>query len=158
MRILPSFIIFSFVCLSLSAQVANGQTETVVQPTSKTIWKTLGKITYKKEYDEIMGFKIDKPVFSKEVQKLDGTPITIKGYIIPVEGYKSHKEFIFSAFPYNMCFFCGGAGPETVMEVVAKEDVKYTAESITLKGTLYLNDDDINRLMYSIEDAVLVEE
>ncbi len=153
MRNLLSFIIFSFICLS-----ANAQTESVTLSNSKTIWKTLGKITYKKEYDEIMGFKIDKPVFSKEVQKLDGTPITVKGYIIPVEGYKSHKEFIFSAFPYNMCFFCGGAGPETVMEVVAKEDVKYTAESITLKGTLYLNDDDINRLMYSIEDAVLVKE
>ena len=24
-------------------------------------WKTLARITYKKEYDELMGFKIDKP-------------------------------------------------------------------------------------------------
>ena len=45
------------------------------------VWKTLGKITFKKEYDEIMGFKVDKPVFSKEVQALEGKVIEVKGYI-----------------------------------------------------------------------------
>lgn len=123
----------------------------------ENIWKTLSRITYRKEYDELMGFKIDKPVFSQQVQDIEGTEITIKGYVIPVEGYKSHTEFIFSAFPYNMCFFCGGAGPETVMEVLASEPVKYSAEQITLKGKIQLNADDINRLMYQLVDATLVE-
>lgn len=122
------------------------------------MWKTLAKITFKKEYDELMGFKVDIPVFGKEIQALEGKEITIKGYIIPVEGYKSHKEFIFSAFPYNMCFFCGGAGPETVMEVFSKEPVEYTAEAVTIKGKLELNADDINRLMYSLFDVTLVKE
>ena len=120
-------------------------------------WKTLGKITYKKEYDKLMGFKVDKPVFGEEVKAMEGKEITLKGYIIPVDGYKSHKEFIFSAFPYNMCFFCGGAGPETVMEVEAKEPIKYVAESITIKGKLVLNDSDINKLMYKIENVVMVK-
>lgn len=121
-------------------------------------WKTLSKITFKKEYDEIMGFKVDKPVFSKEVTALENKVIEIKGYIIPVEGYKNHKEFVFSAFPYNMCFFCGGAGPETVMEVLSKEPVKYTAEAVTLRGKLQTNSDDINRLIYMLIDAELVDE
>lgn len=121
------------------------------------VWKSLSKISYKKEYDELMGFKIDKPVFSDAIKAMDGKTIKLKGYIIPVEGYKSHKEFIFSAFPYSMCFFCGGAGPESVMEVSAKEPVKYTAESITLQGILRLNADDINRLMFKIDNAVKVE-
>lgn len=107
--------------------------------------------------DEIMGFNVDVPVFSDDIKALDGKEITIKGYIIPVEGYKSHKEFVFSAFPYNMCFFCGGAGPETVMEVYASEPVKYSAKQVVLKGTLELNDTDINRLMFAINDAVLVK-
>lgn len=127
------------------------------QNQTDNVWKTLSKITYKKQYDELMGFKIDVPVFSKPIKAIEGKEIELKGYIIPVEGYKSHKEFIFSAFPYNMCFFCGGAGPETVMEVEAKEPVEYTAEQITLRGTLVLNDSDINRLMYLIKDAVLVK-
>ncbi len=114
------------------------------------IWKTLAKISYKKEYDELMGFKIDKPVFSESVRSLENKEVTIKGYIIPVEGYKSHKEFIFSAYPYSMCFFCGGAGPETVMEVEALEGIKYSADAIVIKGILKLNDKDINRLMYKL--------
>lgn len=121
------------------------------------VWKSLSKISYKKEYDELMGFKIDKPVFSDAIKAMDGKTIKVKGYIIPVEGYKSHKEFIFSAFQYSMCFFCGGAGPESVMEVESKEPIKYTAESITLQGTLRLNADDINRLMFKIDNAVKIE-
>jgi hypothetical protein len=123
------------------------------QPLTDNVWKTLSKISYKKEYDALMGFKIDKPVFGDAVKALGGKEITIKGYIIPVEGYKSHKEFIFSAFPYSMCFFCGGAGPETVMEVEATEGIKYTADPIVLKGILKLNDKDINRLMYKLTVA-----
>ena len=122
-----------------------------------SIWKTLSKITYKKEYDELLGFKIDKPVFSEDIKEIENEIVTVKGFIIPTEGYKSHTEFIFSAFPYSMCFFCGGAGPETVMEVVTIEPVKYTAEAITLRGKLVLNADDINRLMYFLEDAEIVE-
>jgi hypothetical protein len=127
------------------------------QDQTNNTWKTLAKITYKKQYDELMGFKIDIPVFSAQVKALSEKEITVKGYIIPVEGYKSHKEFIFSAFPYNMCFFCGGAGPETVMEVEALEPVEYTAEQVTLTGKLTLNDSDINRLMYLIKDAKLTK-
>lgn len=127
------------------------------QQLTDNIWKTLSKISYKKEYDELMGFKIDKPVFSESVKALEGKEVTIKGYIIPVEGYKSHKEFIFSAFPYSMCFFCGGAGPETVMEVEATEGIKYSADAIIIKGIIKLNDKDINRLMYKLVNAKLVK-
>ncbi len=120
-------------------------------------WQTLSKITYRKQYDELMGFKVDIPVFSDDVKAMAGQEIIVKGYIIPTEGYKSHQEFVFSAFPYNMCFFCGGAGPETVMEVEASEAIEFTAEVVTIKGILALNDDDINRLIYLLTDAVLVE-
>jgi hypothetical protein len=127
------------------------------QATTESLWKTLAKITYRKEYDEFLGFKIDKPVFSEEIKALNGKEVTVKGFIIPVEGYKGHKEFIFSAFPYSMCFFCGGAGPESVMEVTAIEPVEYTADAIYLKGKLKLNADDVNKLMYALTDARLVK-
>ena len=127
------------------------------QSATKNVWKTLSKITFKKEYDEMMGFKVDIPVFSEEVKALEDKEVTIKGYIIPVEGYKSHNEFVFSAYPYNMCFFCGGAGPETVMEVYSSEPIKYTAEPIVIRGKLELNDSDMNRLIYALHDAKLVK-
>jgi len=135
-----------------------GISSSVTAQSTANLWKTLSKITYKKEYDELMGFKVDVPVFSEEIKGLEGQEVSVKGYIIPVEGYKSHSEFIFSAYPYNMCFFCGGAGPETVMEVSSLEPIKYTAEQIEIKGKLTLNDNDINRLMYILTDAKLVKE
>lgn len=146
---LKNILLILSVLASLGTQLSSQATDNV--------WKTLGKISYKKEYDEVMGFKIDKPVFGEQIKALDGKEITIKGYIIPVEGYKSHKEFIFSAFPYSMCFFCGGAGPETVMEVEATEGIKYSADAIVLKGTLKLNDKDINRLMFKMVNAKLIK-
>ena len=126
---------------------------TAAQAQESNVWKTLSKISYQKQYDEILGFKVDIPVFSETIQNLEGQEITVKGYIIPVEGYKNHTEFIFSAFPYNMCFFCGGAGPETVMEVEALEPVSFTAEQIEIKGILRLNNEDINKLMYRLEEV-----
>lgn len=129
---------------------------TLTAQSNTNLWKTLGKITYKKQYDELLGFKVDVPVFADEVRELEGKTVTLKGYIVPVEGFKSHKEFVFSAFPYNMCFFCGGAGPETVMEVTAGEGIKFTTEPILIRGKLGLNDSDVNHLMYQLTDAELV--
>jgi len=157
-------LLFSF-CVALSAQdaapaevVEVAAAEAEMKPEKQeNMWKKLSKITFTKQYDELMGFKVDIPVFSEEIKAMEGEEVTIRGYIIPVEGYKSHKEFIFSAYPYSMCFFCGGAGPETVMEVYSSEEVEYSAEQVTLKGKLELNADDINRLMYALNDAVIVE-
>jgi len=129
-----------------------------VKAQKSSIWKTLSKITYKQEYNELFGFKVDIPIFSEQIKSLENSEVKVKGYIIPIEGYKSHKEFMFSAFPYNMCFFCGGAGPETVMEVEAIEPIEYSAEQVVIKGKLILNADDINRMMYILKDVELVKE
>ena len=145
MKRLTILLVATLMSLSVIGQSA----EASDQPNSN-LWKTLSKITYKKEYDEFLGFKIDKPVFAQSVQDLEDQEVEVKGYIIPVEGYKSHTEFIFSAYPYNLCFFCGGAGPETVMEIEAVEAVEYSADAITLRGKLQLNDSDINRLIYCL--------
>jgi hypothetical protein len=140
---------------SLALLLAAGATLSA-QSSDTNLWKILGNITYKKEYDELLGFKVDVPVFAAEVRALEGKVVELKGYIVPVEGFKSHKEFVFSAFPYNMCFFCGGAGPETVMEVKASEGIKFTTEPIVIRGVLGLNDSDVNHLMYQLTDAELV--
>ena len=127
------------------------------QAETPSAWQTLGKVTFKKQFDDLLGFKIDIPVFSDDVRAIDGDVIELRGYIVPTQGYKSHNEFVFSAFPYNMCFFCGGAGPETVIEVETSEPVEYTAEPIVIKGKLALNDKDPNRLMYAMTGAILID-
>lgn len=150
-KTLKSLFLSVLVILTTTAVFSQSQS-------NENMWKTLADVSYIKKYDDFLGFKVDVPVFSETVEKLEGREITIRGYIIPIEGYKSHKEFIFSAYPYNMCFFCGGAGPETVMEVKATDPIKYTAEAITIRGTLELNSDDINQLMYALVDVKKVNE
>lgn len=148
-----SLILSAFALLFMGVSLNQVQ----AQDSDTNLWQDLADLTFKKEYDEMLGFKVDVPVFSETLKQLEGQEVTVKGYIIPVEGYKSHTEFVFSAYPYNMCFFCGGAGPETVMEVYAIEAIKYTAEPVTIKGKLELNDSDINRLIYALNDATLVQ-
>ncbi|MBK8954485.1 MAG: hypothetical protein IPM34_02880 [Saprospiraceae bacterium] len=125
----------------------------ITEAQAQNMWPALAKVTYKKEYDELLGIKVDKPIFSKELKALEGKIIQLKGYIIPTDGFKSHTEFVFSAFPYASCFFCGKAGPETVVEIKANKPIPYTSEPIDIKGKLILNSVDINRLMYLLEDV-----
>ncbi len=148
MKKITILIVFIITSIALQAQ----------EQKKENTWKTLSKITYKQQYDEIMGFDIDIPVFSQSIKDLEGKEVLVEGYIIPVEGYKQQSNFVFSAYPYNMCFFCGGAGPETVMEVNSDDPkITYTSKPIIIKGTLELNSGDINRLMYTLNNAVLIE-
>ena len=144
------FAVFLFTNANIPAELQQNPADT---------WKILEKVTFKTKKDPMLGYDVDIPIFSKEVKALAGETVEIRGYIIPVEGYKQQGYFVFSAYPYNLCYFCGGAGKETVMEVFAKEGttVKYTAKPITIKGKLVLNSKDVNKLMYLLEDTVLVK-
>ena len=117
------------------------------------MWQVMSQVSYQKIKDESLGFELDYPLFSKELQSYEGKQITIRGYIIPTDGYKSQKEFVFSASPYKSCFFCGGAGPETVIEVFSTNGINFTSEKIEIKGILKLNRTDLNRLMFQLLNA-----
>lgn len=117
-------------------------------------WKTLGKLSWKRFYDKDLGFDVSQPVFSDDVQELNGKEIEITGYIIPVDLEGDYQ--VLSAFPYSNCFFCGGAGPETVMELDMKKNNRLTNEKVVLKGILRLNNDDFQKLIYRLDDVELV--
>lgn len=120
------------------------------------LWKTLKDIQIKTKYDSEKKYQVDIPVFGNKVKALDGKTVVIKGYLIPIEAYTKQGFFILSALPYNLCYFCGGAGPETVMEVTTKQKVKYSDKPIVLKGRLKLNAQDPDHLMYRLQNAVIV--
>ncbi len=67
-------------------------------------------------------------------------------------------QYVLSAYPYSMCFFCGGAGPESVMGLKLKKNRKFKTDEIHLfKGTLELNANDIYELNYILADAEVVD-
>jgi hypothetical protein len=62
-----------------------------------------------------------------------------------------------SAYPTAACFFCKGAGPESVMEVYPKKPIPYSKNAVKIRGRLELNDSDYMKMAYLLKDAVLVE-
>lgn len=118
-------------------------------------WKTLAKVTIERKFDEVMNFEIDYPTFSEEVKALDGKEITLKGWMIPLDELRGEKYFVLSALPFANCFFCGGAGPETVVEVFTSDDYDFTEDRVTITGKLSLNADDPTQLMYVMSEATI---
>ncbi len=119
-------------------------------------WKLLTDVEILTRMDQEQGYEISYPKFGESVLKLDNQPITLKGYMIPLDDMIGQQYFVLSALPFNICFFCGGAGPETVAEVKTKSEVRFTDAAITVRGILKLNPDDPDRLMYIIEDAEII--
>jgi hypothetical protein len=98
---------------------------------------------------------VDVPVFSPEIIALNGQEIRVTGYMVPLTVHNVGTDFlVLSAYPVRSCFFCGGAGPETVMEVYPKNgDKNYLMERISFTGRLELNADDPEHLIYLLKNA-----
>ncbi|MCH1612988.1 MAG: DUF3299 domain-containing protein [Flavobacteriales bacterium] len=120
-------------------------------------WELLKNV----EFDEIWSDEFQAyymvPKFSESVKEMDGKEVQIRGFIIPVDIVQDY--YVLSANPYSSCFFCGQAGPESVMEIqmIKKYEGLRMDQVITYKGTLKLNVDDIYQLNYILEDAEIIE-
>ena len=79
--------------------------------------------------------------------------VIIEGYLIPIEAGVSSTSFLFSLYPYQNCFFCGGAGIETMIEVESEEPITYTDKAIKLKGILLLNKNPEVTFLYGLKKA-----
>ena len=126
----------------------------VAQDNKVNVWKTLEDVTYKITKDEYGDVYV--PVFGEEIQKMEGKEVMVDGFIIPFEGMFKPTQLILSSLPISECFFCGSGGPETVMEIYLKEKMKYTSKRVRIKGTLKLNDEDPDKLMYILEEGEYV--
>jgi hypothetical protein len=121
-------------------------------------WATLAKVSYKMVTDQYGEMSV--PEFSTDVQSLDGKPLELTGYIVPLDGLEGAfrpTHFLLSSLPLSACFFCGTGGPESVVEVQLAAPVEYTTDPITIKGTLKLNAYDPYQMMYILEESELVE-
>ncbi|TAE19832.1 MAG: hypothetical protein EAZ95_01090 [Bacteroidetes bacterium] len=128
---------------------------TVLAQDPSAVWRSLADVSY--EPRVIDGQKMEYPIFGREAKKLNGQTVTVRGYYLPLD-VKGTNTFMFSSLPMSSCYFCGGAGPETVMEVVSKSKIFYNKKPITLRGRLKLNADDNEHMMYVLENAERIDE
>jgi hypothetical protein len=121
---------------------------------AQNVWRSLSEVSYKISEDQFGELYI--PVFSANITKLEGKVVEADGYIIPFEGMFKPEHIILSSLPLAECFFCGSGGPETVMEVMLTNPIKYTSNRVKVRGKLTLNSKDPEKLMYILKDATLV--
>ncbi|MFT5602079.1 MAG: hypothetical protein ACI8Q1_001870 [Parvicella sp.] len=93
------------------------------------------------------------PHFSDKVKLLKGTDIKITGYLIPVD--VGSEYYILSEVKYTDHFFYH-TEQDQILELTLNGDYQMNLE-ITVTGTLIINQDDLSKLCYIIEDAKIVE-
>lgn len=120
-------------------------------------WQALADVKIEKKMDKSGKYEIEFPVFGNAVKALANREIVLKGYIIPLEELQGQNYFVFSALPYSMCFFCGNAGAETVIEVKSKATIPFTDKQISIRGKLQINESNPDHLMYILNEAVQVK-
>jgi hypothetical protein len=122
-------------------------------------WPILDEMELEWVYEEDLEQEIPYPIFNPQVLALNGQPIQVSGYAIPLEETGTETIVILSAYPYSQCFFCGGAGPGSVLDILPKSPLPKLPfdEKTTFRGKLRLNDDDLQYLNYILDDAELVK-
>jgi hypothetical protein len=119
-------------------------------------WKLFARVAFEPKYFPEFKEKYLVPNFNQAIVSKVGTSITLRGHYLPFD--MQGNSIIISKFPYAACFFCGGAGPESVAEIFfSGKPPKFKADQvITVKGKLRLNDKDVNHMNFILDDAELL--
>jgi uncharacterized protein len=109
-------------------------------------WRTLAQVEPVKQGGKMV------PQFSQGILGLDKQQVRVQGFVIPLDMGDKQKRFLLSAVPPH-CPFCLPAGPDAIVEVLAKTPVAYSFEPIIVAGRFAVLKDDPAGVLYRITDA-----
>ncbi|TMH22265.1 MAG: DUF3299 domain-containing protein [Betaproteobacteria bacterium] len=112
-------------------------------------WKTLSQVEPVKQGNKMV------PQFSRDIMGLDKKDVRVQGFIIPLDMGDKQKHFLLSAVPPH-CPFCLPAGPDAIVEVLAKKPLAYGFEPIVVAGRFAVLKDDPAGVLYRMTDAEYV--
>jgi len=116
-------------------------------------WTDLSNVSFQNVYNVHYDDYFLKPTFGTTIESYRGSKISLKGYFLDFSSEDS-DFYLVSKNPMSSCFFCGGSGPETVIEVIFKNKPNYkTDQVIQVTGILELNADDIDHCNYILKNA-----
>lgn len=97
-------------------------------------WDVIGSVDFKtvKETESYA-------IFTNEIKKHAGKPFELEGYIVPIKDGMKQSKFMLSTLPINQCFFCGKNGVPIMVMVELVEPIKFTYQTVKIKGTLKLS-------------------
>ena len=117
-------------------------------------WNTLADVKFEQVYSEEFGITYDSAAFGPFILLFEKKEVKITGYMIPLDGMGI--SYVISRNPMATCFFCGGAGAETVIELELAPSAygKYHLDDYrTFKGILRLNKINMDHLTYVLKGA-----
>lgn len=118
----------------------------------KLTWDDFADVNFIPEFNEKYGVNFLMPTFGERIRSYTGTQISITGYFLDISG--TGEVFLVSKNPMASCFFCGAAGPETIVEVNFKERPPFkTDQIVTVTGLLELNRNDVDHCNYILKEA-----
>lgn len=141
-------ILFTIQLLFLVSTISHAQ---------ENFWHVLAEVGFETKMDASGKYEIEVPTFSKYLKTFNNKRVQLKGYIIPLSELGGQSEFMFSSLPFSMCYFCGSAGPETVVEIESKEKIKFTTSQVKIEGILVLNSSDPDHHMYILKSAKRID-
>ena len=119
-------------------------------PQSKDpIWKVLGKTKVHLDAKE-WHYSAE---FPPEVKAMVGKPITITGFVLPLDATEEFKHFIISKRTPT-CAFCPPGEPNEIADVWLDKPMKWDQDAVTVTGTFELMDNDQLGLFFKISHAV----
>jgi len=137
-----SFLIVLFVTFVSTFAVAQEQ----------LTWDDFADVVFEPVYNEVYDVHFLMPKFGEKIKSHTGKQVSIKGYFLDISG--SGEVFLISQNPMASCFFCGAAGPETIVEARFLEKPTFkTDDIVTVKGVLQLNAEDVNHCNYILKEA-----
>lgn len=122
-----------FICLLFTSFVVKAQHDPNDQIMSAN-WDVVGGVDFKIVKDTQM-----LAVFTPEIKKHANKPFELEGYMVPIKDGMKQTKFMLSTLPINQCYFCGKNGVPIMVLVELAEPIKFTYQTIVIKGVLKLN-------------------
>ncbi|RZJ81122.1 hypothetical protein [Pedobacter cryotolerans] len=97
-------------------------------------WDVIGSVDFKTVKDTEM-----YAIFGNDIKKHANKPFELEGYIVPIKDGMKQTKFMLSTLPINQCFYCGKNGVPIMVQVELKEPVKFTYQTVRVKGILKLS-------------------
>lgn len=145
-RFIKNSLALIFFCTLFMVSTANAQ--------KQITWDDLTDVEFVEKFVEAVDAYYLFPNFGPSLKSLTGKKVSISGFMLVLD--TSGDFYVLSKGPFASCFFCGMAGPETIIEVQFKDKNHRRFkmdDKVTLVGTFKLNKDDIEHCNYILEMA-----
>ncbi len=125
-----AFLFLVFIGLGIQAKAQHDPSDQILSAN----WDIIGSVDFKTVKETEM-----YAIFGNEIKKYANKPFELEGYIVPIKDGMKQTKFMLSTLPINQCFYCGKNGIPIMVHVDLAEPVKFTYQTIKVKGILKLS-------------------